>query len=97
MFARLHDEGLGLVRRLARNFCEFVNGEVRQIVERVHAAVCQFADQFGRQSLQIAQVLGDLFHTFFVGNFHGQQSVLGTGTQFMHRVFVETFNFQHFL
>ena len=53
MFARLHDQGLGFVRRLAGNFCQFIHGKVGQFVAGVHTAVCQFADQFGSEAGEV--------------------------------------------
>jgi hypothetical protein len=64
---------------------------------RVCTPVGQLGDQLGRQAFQVAQVLRDLLHAFFAGDFHGQQGVLGTGAQLVDGVFVEAFDFQHFL
>ena len=62
MFARLHDEGLGFVRRLARNFCEFVNGEVRQ-QDRTSRMLFPIARQIAYISTFTTLVAGDIIVT----------------------------------
>ena len=58
MFARLHDQGRGFIRRLACNFCKFVGGQIRKIVQRVHASFGQLGNLLSAQARQIAQAHG---------------------------------------
>ena len=57
MFARLHDQGLGVFLRLASDIGKLVNRQIGQVVECVYATVGQLADQFRRQPFQVTQVL----------------------------------------
>ena len=63
----------------------FLDGQVGQVIAAVHTTVGQLADQLVGQPLafdfQVAQVLGDLFDAFLVGDFHRQQRVLGPVAQ----------------
>ena len=71
MFARLHDQDRGFIRRLACNFCKFVGGKVGKIIAGVNAAVCSFANLFWSESAQVTKILRHSVHIFFVGDFHG--------------------------
>ena len=97
MFACLHDQGLGVVRRLASDIGELVDREVSQLIPGVHTAISQLANQFGGQTFEVAQILRDFVHAFFMGDFHRQQSILGAIAQLVDGVFVKALNFQHFL
>ncbi len=49
------------------------------------------------EAFEVAQVLGDRLDAFFLGDFHGQQRILGARTQLVDGVFVKAFDLQHFL
>jgi len=55
-----------------------------QVVAGVDATVRERRDQLGRQAVEVAQVLRDIAHAFFLGELHRQQRVLGAGAQLVH-------------
>ena len=96
MFPRLHDHGLGFVRRLASDFCEFINSQIGQVVAGVNTTVRELPNQFSSDACKVTQIQRNLVNAFFMGDFHGQQRILRTAAQFVDGVFVETLDFEHF-
>ena len=57
MLACFHDQRLGLVRRLAGDFGEFIDGQIGQIVAGLYPVFMQLGNQLGSEAFQVAQIL----------------------------------------
>ena len=89
MFAGLDDERASLIIGHTGDLGQLVHSEVGQVVTGVNACFRELVDQLRRQAFQTLEAFRQGFDFFFLGDFHGQQRVLGTGAQLVDRVFVE--------
>ena len=97
MCAGTHDELLGALFIKPRHFNEFFNGEVAQVVERLHAAGNELIGKIVVHAFERKHLGISLAKVFFSGNGISKQLVAGALTKLFDRFMVESFDREEFL
>src|SRR5436853_6543523 len=92
--ARRHDQLFCLFLIQLRDFRQFVDCQIRQVVAGLDACLGKLGGELRVHALELQQLRVDAFDLLFVGDRRDQQGVARAGAQLVDRVFVERLDLQ---
>src|SRR5467141_722994 len=92
--ARRHDQLFCLLLVQLRDFRQFVDRQVRQVVAGLDAGLGELGGELRVHPLELQQLRIDALDLFFVGDRRDQQGVARPGAQLVHRALVERLDLQ---